>query len=552
MNRALGLLLGTALLATQALPLSGEEARRYLIAPRERTAGPRLRTVPRERLRAFPAINVFAANLTDAEAVALQDDGNLIVEPVVPRHAMEVEDRQSCLSCPVGQAGSPVPHASIPEVIPWGVLNVGAPQVWPVTRGENVNVVVVDTGIDVLHPDLGAAYRGGYNTFDPLALPIDGHRHGTHVAGTIAAAQNGFGVVGVAPGVRLWAVKALDDDGDGSSETVVAAFEWVLAKARAEGGRWIINTSLGSATVSEVEEQVVRQAIEAGIIVVASVGNTGTEGISFPASYPGVIGVGATTQAGVRANFSSYGRSLALLAPGAAVRSTYIPGYDESLDFEFSDGTRVPSWIVRGAPYKKVTGEVFDCGFGEPGEFPPAVRGEIALVRRGKLFFYEMARNAKAAGAIAVIIETYEDDQSGAHNWSFFPTPADDPSWEGFAFPLAVGVKFSVGEDLLRRPGRYTIEFSTEIYGEMNGTSMAAPHVTGAAALLLSLAPDLSPAWVAAILRYTTRDLYTAGWDAESGWGALDALKAAQWVAPEKFGVPPPPPPPTPRRRSVR
>ena len=552
MNRALGLLLGTALLATQALPLSGEEARRYLIAPRERpAAAARLRGVLRERLRAFPTVNAYAADLTAEEAAALQADGDLIVEPVVPRHAM-VEDGQSCLSCVSGQAGSPVLHATVPEQIPWGVVNVRAPQVWPATRGENVNVAVIDTGIDVLHPDLASAYRGGYNTFDPGALPIDGHRHGTHVAGTIAAAQNGFGVVGIAPGVRLWAVKALDDDGDGSSENVVAAFEWVLAKARAEGGRWVINTSLGSATASVVEERVIREAIEAGIVVVASVGNTGTAGVSFPANYLGVIGVGAITQSGVRANFSSYGRGVMLMAPGAGVRSTYIHGYDESLDFEFSDGTRIPSWIVRGAPYKKVTGKLVDCGLGEPAEFPASVRGEIALVRRGKLFFYEMARNAKAAGAIALIIETYEDDQSGAHNWSFYPTPAGDPAWEGFAFPLAVGVKFTVGEELLQRPGLYTIEFSTDIYGDMNGTSMSAPHVTGAAALLLSLAPDLSPAWVAAILRYTARDLYTAGWDLESGWGALDALKAAQWVAPEKFGVPDPPPPPTPRRRSVR
>jgi len=245
------------------------------------------------------------------------------------------------------------------------------------------------------------------------------------------------------------------------------------------------------------------------------------------------------------------GRGVTVLAPGAAVRWTYNHGASESLDFNDAGGTGIPSWIVRGAPYKKVTGKVIDCGLGEPDEFPASVRGEIALVRRGKFFFYEMARNAKAAGAIALIIETYEDDQSGAHNWSFHPTP-DDPVWTGFAFPLAVGVTFAAGEEIVRQQGLYTIEYATDIYGLMNGTSMAAPHVTGAVALLLSVAPDLSPSWVAAVLRYTARDLYTAGWDLESGWGALDALKAAQWVAPERFGVPPPPPPPTPRRRSVR
>ncbi|HEY0157378.1 MAG TPA: S8 family serine peptidase [Thermoanaerobaculia bacterium] len=538
MNRALGLLLGTALLAAQALPLSGEETGRYLIAPREQARAPRLRAMLRERVRAFPAVNAYAADLTGEEAAALASSGDVIVERVVPRHAFEAAPAPA------------TPLATIPEEIPWGVTDVGAPQVWAVTRGENVNVVVIDTGIDVLHPDLADAYRGGFNAVEPGELPLDGHKHGTHVAGTIAAGQNGFGVVGVAPGARLWAVKALDDDGNGSSETVVAAFEWVLAKAKTEGGRWVINTSLGSASPSEVEKQVISQAIADGIVVVASVGNTGLEGTSFPASYPGVIGVGATAPTGLRANFSSYGRGLTVLAPGTAVRSTFNHGALESLDLNYSDGSRFPSWIVKGAPYKKVTGKVIDCGVGEPHEFPPSVRGEIALVRRGKYFFYEMARNAKAAGAAALIIETYASD-NGAHNWSFHPTP-DTPEWKNFSFPLAVGVKYAVGEEILGQPGEYTIEYATEIYGLLNGTSMAAPHVAGAAALMLSLAPDLSPAWVAAILRYTARDLYTAGWDLESGWGALDALKAGQWVAPEKFGVPAPPPPHLPRRRSVR
>jgi subtilisin family serine protease len=556
MNRALGVLLGTALLAAQALPLSGEETRRYLIAPRERVGAPRLRVVLRERLRAYPIVNAYGANLTEDEAAALQSAGDLIVEPVVPRHALDVEDRQSCLSClsahAAGQAGSPVLHGiGLPEEIPWGVNEVRAPQVWPVTRGQNVNVVVIDTGIDVLHPDLADAYRGGFNALDPGELPIDGHRHGTHVAGTIAAGQNGFGVVGVAPGVNLWAVKALDDDGDGSSESVIASFEWVMAKAKAEGGRWVINTSLGSAVPSEIEKNVITDAITAGIVVVASVGNTGSEAISFPASYRGVIGVGASAQTGLRANFSSFGMGVAVLAPGTAVRSTIHHGSHETLDFNRGDGTSIPTWIVKGSPYKKVTGVVVDCGLGEPEDFPASVRGEIALVRRGTYFFYEMARNAKAAGAIALIIETFENDGSGAHNWSFRPTP-DEPEWENFSFPLGIGVSYAVGEEVLERGGLYTIEYATDIYGVMNGTSMAAPHVSGAAAILLSLAPDLSPAWVAAILRYTARDLYTAGWDAESGWGALDALKAAQWVAPERFGVPAPPPPQLGRRRSVR
>src|SRR6185295_11718477 len=114
----------------------------------------------------------------------------------------------------------------VPQVTPWGLTMVHAPDVWVATRGENVNVAVLDTGIDATHPDLKDAYAGGYNTFDASKPPVDGHRHGTHVSGTIAAADNAFGVVGVAPHVKLWAVKVLADDGVGTNENIVAGFDW--------------------------------------------------------------------------------------------------------------------------------------------------------------------------------------------------------------------------------------------------------------------------------------------------------------------------------------
>src|SRR5450759_552380 len=91
------------------------------------------------------------------------------------------------------------------QTVPYGIDLVHARDVWPVTRGKGtVNVVVIDTGIDYTHPDLKEAYAGGYNVFTKTNDPKDDHGHGTHVAGIIAAADNDFGVVGVAPEVRLW------------------------------------------------------------------------------------------------------------------------------------------------------------------------------------------------------------------------------------------------------------------------------------------------------------------------------------------------------------
>src|SRR5205807_2632085 len=96
---------------------------------------------------------------------------------------------------------------------------------WPVTHGEGINVVIIDTGIDYTHPDLSAVYAGGLNTFGNTDDPKDDNGHGTHVAGTIAAADNAVGVVGVAPHVKLWSVKVLniaDFSNQGQELAVVA------------------------------------------------------------------------------------------------------------------------------------------------------------------------------------------------------------------------------------------------------------------------------------------------------------------------------------------
>ncbi|HYO76873.1 MAG TPA: S8 family serine peptidase [Thermoanaerobaculia bacterium] len=545
------LLLAAALFSSIAAPLHAEETQRYLIAPRKAASASRLRIASdaiaasaRHRVRTFNSVDAFAADLTPSEASALAAAGDLIVEQVVPRYALDLEARFDGSRALAVESGTA-------QDVPWGISAIHAAQVWPFTRGEQVNVVVVDTGIDILHPDLGQAYAGGFNAVKPGELPVDDHGHGTHVAGTIAAANNGFGVVGVAPRVKLWAVKALDADGEGSSEEFVAALEWTIAKARATGGRWIVNASLGAARYSEIEERAVGNVADAGIVVVAAAGNDGTATVMYPAGYRGAIAVGAVTQNGGRAVFSSFGSGLALLAPGAAVRSTLMHGRVVSLNVKNSDGTIFPAWRIGGSPYASVTGKVYDCGVGEPHEFPAGVRGNIALVRRGKYSFRELARNANEAAAGAVIIVTYANDLTGPYNWSFL-SKEPDPEWDGYNYPLAVGVHYGVGESILRNDSRYTVDYATYLYGAMSGTSMAAPHVTGTAALMLSLAPELPASSVASILRYTARDMYAPGWDPESGWGALDALSAAQWVAPEKFGVPPPKPPKQGRRRSVR
>jgi serine protease len=543
------LLLGFALLSM--LPLSAEETQRYLVASRQGSSPSRLRVAsnavaaPRFRMRTMPNIDAFAANLTQAEVAELQASSDLIVEPILPRYALGIDTPRA------NENETPVPPAA--QETPWGITRIHAPAVWPVTTGQDVNVVVADTGIEATHPDLVHAYKGGFNALEPERLPEDGHRHGTHVAGTIAAANNAVGVVGVAPGVKLWAVKVLADDGEGTQEAIAASLDWTIQKSKELGGRWIVNMSLGSTLYSEIEELAVSNALANGVVIVAAVGNLGTDLVKYPAAYRGVIGVGAIKDTDARAEFSAYGRGLEVMAPGAAVRSSIISGFDYKVGITPLGATESVTgiWRVNGSPFTSFTGRVYDCGIGDPEMFPAEVRGQIALIRRGKWLFREMARHAKNAGAAAMIIETYENDNGGQHVWQFRPTEFD-PEWENYEYPLAVGVRFKTGEDILASGLPVTLSYTTNIYGSMNGTSMATPHVTGVVALMLSLAPQLTVSQIEYYLRHTATDLGDAGWDYETGWGVVDALKAAQWVAPDRFGVPPPQPPPPPRRRSVR
>ncbi|HEX6158547.1 MAG TPA: S8 family serine peptidase, partial [Thermoanaerobaculia bacterium] len=197
-----------------ATSLFAEETQRYIVVTKlpVRTEGIsaalrelRVDVQPRAA-RAFESVNGFAADLTEREVAALAKSPNVAwVEPVLERHAL----------------GEVAANATSTQATPYGIDLIHAPQVWTGARGAAINVVVADTGIDFNHPELKAIYAGGINTFDATKTPFDDNSHGTHVSGTIAAADNDFGVVGIAPMVRLWAAKVLNASGSGTSEKLI-------------------------------------------------------------------------------------------------------------------------------------------------------------------------------------------------------------------------------------------------------------------------------------------------------------------------------------------
>jgi len=521
-------------------PLFGDTAERYLVTMRSSASPSRLRLTTNavHRVRAFRNVDAFAANLTADEAAELRSSPDVVsVKPVVERH--------------IDSLGVATNVDYLSQVVPWGITAIRADQVWPVTRGQSVNVVVIDTGIDPEHPDLAHAYAGGYNALDPQVPAIDDNTHGTHVAGTIAAANNGFGVVGVAPAVKIWGVKALDREGVGTDEAVTAGIDWTIGKAKELGGRWVVNMSLSATNPSDSEELAMGRALAEGIVLVASAGNRNTPFVRYPAHYRGVIAVGSVDSALEKAASSSYGAGLTIMAPGVAIASTMLRGKSLAADVRFHDQV-LRGWGVDGSPIGTIDGEIVDCGLGKPHEFRPEVAGRIALIYRGEIPFREKSRNAKEAGASAVVIWDNESDEIVPNGWTMKPLNGDDPAWETYPFPLTIGVTRSTGLRLLTQSSPVTVGYRDVPYGNLNGTSMAAPHVTGTVALMLSAAPSAQPAEIKYALEHSAKDIHEPGPDFETSWGLVDALAAVKYVAPGKFDVPPPQPTPSPRRRAAR
>jgi subtilisin len=216
----------------------------------------------------------------------------------------------------------PAPAAAGDAEVPWGVARVNAPAAWSRGQGQGVRVAVIDTGVDCTHPDLQCDFASGMNILAPGTDPMDDNEHGTHVSGTIAARQDGKGVVGVAPKATIIPVKVLDKDGAGSLSDIVKGINWAT-----KAGVDVINMSLGGDTGSPALQRAVNKALAAGVVIVAAAGNSGPgpDTVGFPGGYPGVIAVAASDNTDAVAKFSSRGAAVAVIAPGVDINST-IPG----------------------------------------------------------------------------------------------------------------------------------------------------------------------------------------------------------------------------------
>ncbi|WP_438448846.1 S8 family peptidase [Gorillibacterium sp. sgz5001074] len=238
------------------------------------------------------------------------------------------------------QVSVSAPCASVkkPQIVPWGVGRIGAPGIWSKLQGGAIRVAVLDTGVSGTHPDLKVVKV--YNTIAGKPS-YDQNGHGTHVAGTIAALKNKFGVVGVAPRVRIYAVKAFDKSGNGFTSDIVQGLAWCI-----KNKMHVINMSFGMEEDSATVAEQIKRAHAKGIVLVASAGNNGTGSgtIDFPARMEEVIAVAASTPDDGVADFSSRGTGISVTAPGEGICST-IPGKS----YTQMDGTSMAAPHVSGA-----------------------------------------------------------------------------------------------------------------------------------------------------------------------------------------------------------
>lgn len=430
-------------------------------------------------------------------------------------------------------AGDPM----VTQITPYGYYQAQADQV-AFDANAGMKVCVIDSGLDSTNPDFVWSRITGDNDSGTGNWYDNGGPHGTHVAGTIGAADNSFGVIGMAPGVDMHIIKVFNAEGWGYSSDLAHA-----ANLCSAAGANIINMSLGGGGANSTEENAFKAFRDAGGLSLAAAGNDGNSVRSYPAGYNSVMMVGAVDANNTVADFSQYptcttGRGkrvttdeqicVEVSAGGVDTLSTYPAGTATASSMSV-DGAFVASSAMEN--FGNASGSVYYMGIADSTDAGAA--GKICVIDRGTVSFFDKVNNCEASGGIGAVIVNNEAGM-------LYGTLGDTNTT---SIP-AVGAALEDRSQLLAA-GNIDISIANNDYGFMSGTSMATPTAAGIAALVWSNHPNCTGEDIRAALKATAQDQGAAGRDDFYGHGIVKAADANAYLTANACGdVTPPPPPP--------
>jgi len=414
------------------------------------------------------------------------------------------------------------PRRLMAQTVPYGIGMVQADLVDDSVAAASAGgkkVCVIDSGLNLPHEDMGSqgGTINGTNDSGTGNWYEQGGPHGTHVAGTIGALNNGVGVRGViGSDVSLHIVKVFNASGWGYSSTLASAITTCT-----NNGADVINMSLGGAGSNTTEQNALQAAYDGGVLMIAAAGNDGvaanaTDALSYPASYDSVMSVAALDSAKALADFSQKNSQVEISGPGVDVLSTFPTGTGTVA--ELTVGTS--GFTVNGMENQgTATGGLYNFGTGETVN--NAAAGKICLIQRGNISFHDKVKNCEDSGGAGAIIY---NNVAGALAATLGTTNTT-------TIP-GVSASQADGNTMLGQIGQSTtINIGPGNYSKLSGTSMASPHVAGVAALVWSTHPSCTNAQIRNVLTTTAEDLGAAGRDVKFGFGLAQTKAAVDYIA---------------------
>lgn len=266
----------------------------------------------------------------------------------------------------------------------WNLHNINIEGAWTQTKGKDITVAVIDTGITRVRDLVETEFVPGYDFVNDTVKADDDNGHGTHVAGTIAqSTNNSYGVAGIAYEAKLMPLKVLSDYGGGTVADIAEAIKFA-----ADNGADVINMSLGGGGESHLMKDAIDYAHRKGVVIIAAAGNENQNSASYPARYPHVIGVSALGSDGEKAPYSNFGAGVDISAPGGSdagkiLQETIDPENKGVNVFMGFQGTSMAAPHVAG-----VAALVKASGVKEPDEILEVLKQSARTVQDDGLNYY--------------------------------------------------------------------------------------------------------------------------------------------------------------------